>query len=398
MIQPLRAALVGSLAIGLFGACAKAQPPEVTASAPTVIVSTSQMRDDGMMFPDTPFTFLRAADGRLEAFASGGSVKDIGPGVSVVPFGTYRFTGTPDHLAPVTSSGAWPTPALTKGRDQPSPDGRDFDLDYAGGGPTFQAGPSALIQIYHGENRCDPSIGIPAYGGSGVAVSHDGGKSFQKLGQILAPGVARDVFCNSGKHAGFWTDGDMIEAGADGARTGTGAVYDYILFVDRNATDEPFIGMSIARALKADVLAAVGAGKAPVFQKYYNPTHAPGPAGQFFTQPGLGGSSTPVLVTPQIFIGEPSIRYDAYAKAFVATYQENQKSVAVGVTPNLFSWPAPAEVVRLDPTDDAKLYNPSPLGMESDPAILGKSFYIYYLQRRPRITEPKLIRITVDLK
>jgi len=385
-------------AIGLSGVGARAQPPELQASAPTVIVDTAEMRNDGMMFPDTPISFLRTGDGRLVAFAAGGSIKDIGPGVSVVPFGTYMFVGTFDHLSPATSSGNWPTPALVKGRDQPSPDGRDFDRDYAGGGPTFPVGPSALMQIYHGEYHCTSSIGIPAYGGSGVAVSHDGGKSFQKLGEILAPGVLRDVFCDSGKHAGFWTDGDMIEADANGNHTGPGPNYDYILFVDRNATDEPFIAMSIARALKSDVLAAVAAGKAPTFQKYYNPSHAPGPVGQFFTQPGLGGASTPIIVTPRIFIGEPAIRYDAYANEFVEIYQENQKNIAVSVATNLFSWSPPIEVVKLDPAGDMKLYNPSPVSKDTYPPVLGKTFYIYYFERRPQNTEPKLMRVTVDLK
>jgi len=106
---------VAGCAIALSGVQAGAQPPNVHASPPTVIVNTAEMRGDGMMFPDTPFSFVPTGNGRLEAFASGGSVKDIGPGVSVVPFGTYMFVGTFDHLAPAASAGSWPTPAMVKG-------------------------------------------------------------------------------------------------------------------------------------------------------------------------------------------------------------------------------------------------------------------------------------------
>ena len=49
------------------------------------------------------------------------------------------FVGTPDKLMPAQFNGSYPKPSLELGRLQPSPDGSDFDRDYAGGGPTYIA-------------------------------------------------------------------------------------------------------------------------------------------------------------------------------------------------------------------------------------------------------------------
>ena len=305
------------------------------------------------------------------AFAGGGSTAGLGPGQGIVPFGTYKFIGTLDHLAPGKMGPQWPAYSLTKGVLQPSPDGRQFDRDYGAGGPIYAIpGSSALLQIYHGEYYCPPPTGH--YGGSGMAVSRDGGDTFTKIGQILSPHVSQNEFCQSGTKGGFWADGAMIAADADGRHSGAGDTYEYILFVDHNSLGEPYIGISIARASKADVFTAISKGQAPQFKKYYNPSNAPGPLGQFFTEPGLGGSSTPIVAISKYFIGTPGVLYNSDIHKFILYYQYNQQHIAVQTSENLFAWSPPQNIVDVDPSANVRLFYPSMVGSGANPAAPGK--------------------------
>jgi hypothetical protein len=378
---------------------AAASATQYHSSDPVTILSTAEMQKYGLLFPDMPLGFVRGANGQYMAFAGGGSVRDLGPGPGKVPFGTYKFTGTLDHLVPAKTSGQWPAYSLTNGLKQPSPDGSAFDRDYAAGGPTYtMPGSSTLLQIYHGEYHCGSNTGLPAYGASGMAVSTDAGDSFKKIGEILSPHVAQEDVCQSGKKAGFWADGGLIEADADGHRSAVGDAYDYILFVDHNAMDEPFIGISIARAKKADVLASIGRGTAPKFQKYYNSKTLPGSFGQFFTEPGVGGNSTPIVATRNVYIGTPGVLYDSYLRKFVLYYQFNQKHISLLTSDTLFEWSAPVNVLDIEQSADSRLFYPSLVGLGADPADLGKEFFVYYLERTPPNVNPRLMRMKLAVE
>jgi hypothetical protein len=381
-------------AITLAASCAAQPSGRFQVTAPMTILSAGDMQRFGLLFPDTSIGFVRSADGRYLAFAAGGSFGGIGPGPSVSPIGAYRFVGTLDHLSPAGAQGRSPTPVLTNGRRQRSPDAADFDQDYGGGGPTYPLGDgSSLMQIYHGERRCAPEAGIPAVGGMGLAISRDGGASFAKLGEILTPHVKGQDFCRSGRRGGLWADGSMVAADAEGRRAADNA-YEYILFVDHNALPEPDIGISIARVSRAEMLGAIAAGRAPKFLKYYNPNRAAGPRGSYFTEPGVGGASTPVFI-PGGYVGTPSVYFDDDLGQFLICYQTNQKRIAVATSHDLFTWSEPSTVVEIPQEASDHLYYPSAVGTGIDPLILGKHFYIYYLQRTPPNTDPRLLRVTL---
>ena len=227
-----------------------------------------------------------------------------------------------------------------------------------------------------------------------MAVSDDGGYSFHKIGQIISSRLASGPYCASGQPGGLWVDGWMIEADGDGRRTGAGDAYVYILFVDHEAVDHLNRGISIARVGKAALLAAVAAGKSPTFLKYYNPTGAPGPAGAFFTEPGLGGRSTPVVAS-DVFIGSPTLAYDADRRCFVLAYQEQQKRILLRSGETLFAWSPAQPVFAIDPQDELRLFYPSLVGLRDDPTVLDRQFYLYFLERRPHNLEPRMVRITV---
>jgi hypothetical protein len=102
----------------------------------TTMMSSAEMNENGLMFPDEPIGFVPTSKpGQYLAFAAGGSFSGIRRNA---PAGTYKFAGTLDHLVPDKTGPQGPEFSLTAGRVQPSPDGSDFDRDYAGGGPTYE--------------------------------------------------------------------------------------------------------------------------------------------------------------------------------------------------------------------------------------------------------------------
>lgn len=400
---------------------------------PTTILSTQDMDRYGVMFPDGTLSFLRqdSKDGEpYLLFAAGGSFGGAGMGAHLLA-GTYAFAGTLDSFHPMRRGHAWPTSALTVGRLQPSPEGTDFDRDYAGGGPTYRlAQPSGgaagdfcsrwppagtattprsgpLLQIYHGEIHLLPPKAMPGYGGSGMAVSCDGGQTFEKIGQILAPHLSRAEFLEAHVDGGLWIDGAMIEGDANGERgcvttaCPPGERFYYLIFTDHNSVDERYTGLSIARTRAEDLFSAIRQHRAPSFRKYYNPSGLPALQGDHFTEPGLGGRSTPVVLAPGQHMNTPGILYDDYLGRFVLFYQTNQKQVELRTALNVFSW-SPAEVAfQLDAASNRRVFYPSVAGREdADPQVPGQTFYLYFLVRERTsrgFVDPQLLREWVSV-
>jgi hypothetical protein len=384
------------------------------------------------MFPDGPLGFVRQ-EGRdsYYIFGSGGSFNGVGTSAHL-PAGSYRFAGTLESFHPAETRNGWPVWSLTSGSQQPSPDGTDFDRDYAGGGSTYALAASdshasidvicrgtsmvgekpvtrrdVMLQIYHGEFHLLAPKGMPAYGGSGMAISCDGGVTFEKIGQILAPHVTREEFLAAHLTGGMWADGAMIAADAQGERNCETAVcggqhegYYYLVFTDHSAPDEHFTGLSIARVRAGDLLKAIRERRPPQFRKYYNPDGAQTTERDYFTEPGIGGRSTPVVLATGQYMNTPGVVYDANLRRFVLYYQVNQKQVELRTSKNLVSWSPPAVAFRLDPASARRVYYPSVAGDGTDPQVLGQKFYLYFLVREQtdnRFANPKLLRERVSV-
>jgi hypothetical protein len=379
---------------GMSLVCGGASAPELEVGPPVTILSAEDLRQAGLLFPDGSLGVLRRSDGGYTMFGAGVSVAGLGPGPQVVPPGTYRFEGDLDHLRPDRGAG-YPKALVVAGARQRSPDGSDFDRDYAGGGPVYTVdGGKALLQIYHGEHRCASDRGLPAWGGLGMAISRDGGKSFAKLGEIIEPHISWKAFCASGRPGGMWADGTMVEADAEGRPSASGG-YRYLVFAEHNdlwGRGE----LSIARVSKGDFLATIRLGRAPKFLKYYNPSGAPGPVGRFFSEPAIGGRSTPVYTVPG-FLGEPGVSYLSSGDKFALVYEINLKRIEFSASQSLFRWPESSPVVTLSPSDSDRLYYPTAVGTGSDPMVLGRQFDVFYLQRTPPNQNPRLQRVTVAL-
>jgi hypothetical protein len=356
---------------------------------PAVPILTEQnMQAFGIFYPDMPIGVARAPNGNLLVFGAGASFGRFGPGKNIVPQGTYKFAGTLDHIVPAKTNGRWPAPSLMDGQRQPSPDGFDFDRDYAGGGPTYVerdprwGNAQLLLQVYHVEYQKNGK-GFPFYGASGLAISNDDGDTFTKIGEILSPHVSRDEFFGRQLTGGVTADASLVEADANGRpvapNSGPAGVYVYAIFSDRE--DYPSRqGIAIARIAKSDLLDAIATKAAPHFTKFVAASAAPGDVAANFTEPGVGGRST-LIVEENAYLATPSVAYDADLRKFVLCYQKNQKEAVLRTADSLLQWSAPATIVSIPANSDLRVFYPTLVGVSDDPVVLGTTFYVYYLQR-----------------
>ena len=183
-----------------------------------------------------------------------------------------------------------------------------------------------MLQIYHGEYSYN-GRGLPAYGASGLAVSVDDGATFRKLGEILSPHLSRDDFLKTNPKGGMWADAAMVDADAQGRHvdqdpslsgTPTQPAFFYFVFTDRNNIEDIGNCIALARVAKDALIEAIRRGKAPAVDKYYNPAGDVSPNHGFFTEPGIGGRSTPTIVPAKFeFMSSPFVAYDSFIKKFV---------------------------------------------------------------------------------
>jgi hypothetical protein len=286
-----------------------------------------------------------------------------------------------------------PLPSMKLGRLQPSPDGTDFDRDYAGGGPVFllDAGGAKplLVSVYHGEYHTDEAKVHVEYGGTGLAVSRDDGAWFVKLGEILSPHATRQE--SQAQKRNVFADGNLIEADVNGnAVEGAGngrEIYFYSVFSDRQSVTDPQ-GFGVARVKKSDAVAAIARRQAPRFKKYYAPAGAAGRGADRFTEPGIGGRST-YVVAEKDYIATPQVRYDSHLRQFILVYQQNQSSVWVRTATDLFHWSKPTALVA-PVAATKKVFYPSLVGEGPDPTVLGQRFFVYYVEGTVSAKQPNV--------
>jgi hypothetical protein len=206
-------------------------------------------------FPDGSIAFRRRG-GELDVWVAGG-VTDTGVR------STFLLRGPDfDHLTPHATENGKALPVFT-------PSGAGFDRDYVGPGSVLPAANgSDLLMFYHAEDQtCDESN---AKVGIGLARSSDGGVTWERQGQIIS---GRDPV--SGCPVRF------TGAGYPSAVYSPDGQYIYLYYMDWWNTND----------LGAD---EVHVARAPVASD-----GAPGTWLKFhdggFTEPGLGGGSTPVI-------------------------------------------------------------------------------------------------------
>ena len=305
------------------------------------------------------------------------------PGVQ----GTYRLGGS----LTVLSAPYGCTALIQPGGD---PNGYTFDVNYAGGGPvlpvTSSSGQAGVLHIYHGEFHggvC--AMGTCTYASLGMALSKDGGVTFQKLGEIVQPYATRSAQINAGTYTQVG-GGTLIVADANGNHIANvtaadpSSVYLYVFFYDADpsAASPCDVGqcLAVARAQLSAVLAAAFAGNTAafpaLFHKYYNSA---------WTQPATSGDPnaaqnsghyTPVIAATGAF---PSVLYDSATQQYVIAYAAaNHTSITMQHGSSLLSWSGPISTGVITDGTNALLY-PTLVGEGNDPATSSGQPWLFYL-------------------
>jgi hypothetical protein len=233
-------------------------------------------------------------------------------------------------------------------------------MDYVGGGPVYripdgEPGAGDLLIVYHTERPANVF-----WSWLGLAKSSDEGKTWQDLGLIISgthpynPKGQLDI-----------GDGNLVVA-TDPA---TKQKYFYIYF----GTDTTYL--SAARAPYDELLCAIfmaDSAKFPAtgrFHKYYdsewNSNGLDGPATELF--PAVTGETD----------GDPQVKWSAYRNRFIAI-EDNGQYIAYGESVDGLNWPAMQVILGTNPQTPVYGYA-TPVGMGEDPAILGSTFYVYYM-------------------
>jgi hypothetical protein len=357
--------------------------PKITLGEGRPVLTRADRTKMGLpIWPDMPLGALKTRSNEYYCFGPGskGSPQTEGP---------YVLRGNLENFQPCFTDGTGsPQPSMHIGAIQPSPDGNDFDRDYAGGGPVYTLRRDGslsgqydrrepIILVYHGEYHWY-GYGLGQLGGTGLAISKDGGRTFTKLGTILLPlitkGECRDA------HRNAYADGSLVEGDENGEpidfqskdRRGQSEVYWYSIFSDPQSFTHRW-GFGIARVKRDDALAAIGQNRSPEFHKYLDGK---------WTEPGIGGQSSPVVFEQDHYMATPQVHYSPYLKKFVLIYQQDQNSVWLRTASNLLNWSAPVLLHRVGAVDQAtgapkKLFYASIIGADEDPNYIGRDFYMF---------------------
>ncbi len=301
--------------------------------------------------------------------------------------GTYRFGGSFTAITAPYGCAA----LIQPGGD---PNGYTFDTNYAGGGPvlsvTSSTGQAGVLHVYHGEfhgGTC--GTGTCTYASLGMALSKDGGATFQKLGEIVQPYVTRSTQINSGVETQVG-GGTLVLADGDGhhitnvSTTDPSTVYLYLFYYDADpsAASPCNTGqcLAVARAQLSAVLTAAFTGNTAafpaLFTKYYN---------NGWTQPATSGDPnaaansghyTPVIAATGAF---PSVIYDSTTQQYLIAYAAaNHTSITMQHGSSLLSWSGPISTGVVTDGTNAVLY-PTLVGEGSDPTTSSGEPWLFYL-------------------
>jgi hypothetical protein len=258
------------------------------------------------------------------------------------------------------------------------------DNNYIAGGPVYKFDENTLLLFYHMEKH-PGNDGTRFYSMLGVAASTTKDSQghfidFRDLGLIIS---SNRPYSDTIAHAV-----EMLGAGL--------AIYNgyvYIYFSDYiDGTNFWNVNqLAVARASISDIATAVNNNAAPAFMKYYNGS---------FSEYGLGGKSSPLES------GNPSttwldMSYNSYLSKFLmvaAQYKTpNQVDLYLAVSNDGLNW---SNRMLISNEAGEKFY-PTIIGMEDEPRVTGKEFYIYYTHSIAgawdRWSDAKLLRRKITL-
>ena len=251
----------------------------------------------------------------------------------------------------------------------------DFDRDYVGGGTMIYDAPNNnLIMMYHGEYHWIQTDGH-FVGGLGLAVSHDLGKTWTKLGVVFLPNFNRSTCSGSADSAGLDIGNGDLNSRPDG--------YTYFYYNEKTADClSNFAYNGVARASTAAILAAAQAGGQPsgsLFQKYH---------GGSFSTPGVIDTNNQALgggasdnISPNFLMYDPVVRFDSYINKYIMTYIVPWTGLSMAFSTDGLTWTNPTTIVTGGTPvggGNAFVFG-TPINTDGgDPDVLGSSFWVYY--------------------
>ncbi len=390
----LSAALL-SLLVSSCSSAGTTSPPPATPGTfslqlqpPSPVLSVAQRTSLG--FTDGP------PDGTLGVLLTNGTYSFYGAALSNSTcagtpgkLGTYRLGGT---LTAITAPYGC-TALIQPGGD---PNGYTFDTNYAGGGPVLPVasatGQAGVLHIYHGEfhgGTCGTGTSTCTYASLGMALSKDGGATFQKLGEIVQAYATRNTQINAGTYTQLG-GGTLILADSNGNHIANvtaadpSTVYLYVFFYDADPSNASpcDVGqcLAVARAQLSQVLSAAFAGNTAAFPTLFTKYYAGG-----WTQPATSrdpnaatnaGHYTPVIAATGAF---PSIVYDSATQQYLLAYAAaNHTSISLQHGSSLLSWSGLITTGTITDGTNALLY-PTLVGEGSDPSTSSGNPWLFYL-------------------
>ncbi|BBO31912.1 hypothetical protein [Lacipirellula parvula] len=298
--------------------------------------------------------------------------------LGVVPLGNgqYDFYGA-NGSAPIRTTGTLANPAMSKSTVNIAglPPGA---YNYVAGGPVYTDPASGKrLMIYHAEKHA--SSGQDFYSVLGMAISTDSqGLNFRDLGLVVEPDVPMSQRTQS------------IDVGGGSFAVMNNQLYIYYRdYLEGGGSSE----LAVARAPLADIFNNASTYQGTSFSKYYDGG---------WTQPGLGGKSSPLEV------GNPgnawsSVSYNDYLGGLVMMSSawpnmNGNNDLYMSSSTDGVTW-SPRQVVVSTPGE--QMY-PTLIGTGADPTHTGQSFYAYYTDSQAgawnRWSDAKLVRrlITLD--
>lgn len=268
----------------------------------------------GLSFvPDGHMSVLARADGTWSVWWGGGVRAGAGHTIGSTTKDLRDFV-------PLTLS-----KGVALGELGPVGGGTAFDADYAGPGSVLPDpawnDDRHLVMFYHGENHtfAGKHRDDAYYAAVGVARSADGGRTWVRGGRIL--------------------DGMVPHGAGDPARSALGAGmpsvvisggFYWLFYVDWNTSLPDCV--HVARAPVS------GGGRPGTWRKWYQGS---------FSEPGVGGRSTPVVTPPRaasIYAGLPDVSWNTALGRWLMVFESNDAYWAVASS-DLVSWGAAAHVI-----------------------------------------------------
>lgn len=218
----------------------------------------------------------------------------------------------------------------------------DFDNGGAWLYAVFPRGGGQMVGFYHAEDHnfsSDPSSTFIAYKSIARCVSQNAGQDWKKEGQILTSHEEKPdqpAWSGLGDHCVVWDE------------KGKRLICYY--------QEEGILRMASSPDPE---------GRAGTWKKWFEGG---------FSEPGLGGRSTPIVNLDQFPGGNPSVHWNTFLLRWVMVYHTWPGSIVLSQSDDLISWSLPESVI--EPEAGSKVWYPTIVG--SSDSVAGEKALLLY--------------------